>query len=76
LQLAQPGLRVYQESTERGQIATLQGMPTMRRNEFGFVLNEQGEPMAVVHQVDRSSVLMQQFQQQFPIVPEHERNRK
>jgi len=73
---AHPGLSVYQESTERGLIATVQSMPTLRRNEYGFVVNDVGDTVAIVHQVDRSAHLIRQFEQQFPIIPEHERRQK
>ena len=67
---------VHQVSNERGQIATVQSLPTLHRNEYGVVLNEAGEPVSVVHQIDRSKLLLAQLDRQYPLIPEGERNRK
>ena len=67
---------IHQISNERGQIATVQSLPTLRRNEFGYVINEAGETVSVVHQIDRSKLLLAQLDRQYPIIPEGERNRK
>ncbi len=76
LESASPGLTVYRESNEVGLIATVQSMPHLRRNEWGYVLNDKEEPVAVVHQVDRSSFLIDMYERQFPIIEEALRDKK
>ena len=67
---------VHQQSNEKGLIATVQSMPTLRRNEWGYVVNEKGDTVSVVHQVDRSKLLLAQYEHQYPIIPPDQRNSK
>ena len=67
---------VHQVSNERGQIATVQSLRTLHRNEYGVVVNEAGEAVSVVHQIDRSKLLLAQLDRQYPLIPEGERDRK
>ena len=63
-------------SNEEGPIATVQSMPFVRRDPVGRVVNEQGAVVAVVHQYDRSEALKRQYDGEFPLPPEAERNLK
>jgi len=45
-------------TNEEGFIATVQSMPTLTRDRAGRVLNAQREPVAAVHQYDRSPPLL------------------
>ena len=67
---------VHRLSNERGLIATVQSMPALRRNEWGYVVNDAGDTVAVVHQVDRSKLLLAQYDLQYPVIPEHQRTGK
>ena len=67
---------VYQQSNEKGLIATVQSMPVLRRNEWGYVVNEKGDTVSIVHQVDRSKLLLAQYEHQYPIIPPEQRNSK
>ena len=67
---------VYPQTNEKGLIATVQSMPTLRRNEWGYVVNEAGETVSVVHQVDRSKLLISQYDMQYPVIPEQQRSSK
>jgi hypothetical protein len=51
-------------------------MPFVRRDPVGRVVNEQGAVVAVVHQYDRSEALKRQYDGEFPLPPEAERNLK
>jgi hypothetical protein len=63
-------------SNEEGPIATVQSMPYVRRDAAGRVVNEVGAVVAVVHQYDRSQALKRQYDGEYPLPPEHERNLK
>ena len=63
-------------SNEEGFIATVQSMPTLKRDYAGRVLNAKGEVVAAVHQYDRSNALKRQYEGEFPVIPEAERGVK
>ena len=63
-------------SNEEGWIATVQGMRSVTRDEWGRVLNQRGEPVAVVHQYDRSPHLTKQFTGEYPLIPQEQRGLK
>lgn len=63
-------------AAEDGPVASVQSFPTLHRDRAGRVLNELEAPYAVVHQYDRSQVLKDQYDRQFPWLGEHELVRK
>ena len=74
--LAEAVSALHLVSNEEGFIATVQSMPSVQRDAAGRVLNAQGAVVAAVHQYDRSPVLKQQYQGEFPLPPEAERGMK
>ena len=52
--LQKKGVDVVLYSLEEGPVATLGYMNVMRKNLWGDIINENNEPYALVHQVDRS----------------------
>lgn len=64
-------------TNEEGWIATVQSMPTLKRDFAGRVLNAKDKPVAVVHQYDRSDALKEQYDREFVwLESEAERNRR
>lgn len=61
---------------EEGPIATVQSMPTLKRDQFGQLLNQNGEVYAVVHQYDRSAALKRQYDKQFVLLSPRERTQR
>ncbi len=68
--------KLHLVSNEEGFIATVQSMPTVSRDAAGRVLNGAGAVVAAVHQYDRSAALKRQYDGEYPMPPEAERNLK
>ena len=69
--------RLHVVTNEEGWIATVQSMPAIQRDLAGRMLNTLQQPVALVHQYDRSDVLKEQYAQQFTwLATEEERRRK
>ena len=52
-------------SNEEGWVGTVQSMNTLTRDRAGRLLNERGVPYAIVHQYDRSKVLLDQLEREY-----------
>ena len=64
-------------TNEEGWIATVQSMPTLQRDFAGRVLNAKQQPVAIVHQYDRSDALKQQYDREYVwLEDESERSRR
>ena len=59
-------------SNEDGFVATVQSMPTLRRDRAGRVVGGGGAPYAVVHQYDRSALLKRQYEGEYVWLAEGE----
>ena len=46
-------------------VGTVQSMNTLTRDRAGRLLNERGVPYAIVHQYDRSKVLLDQLEREY-----------
>ena len=53
-------------SNEDGWVGTVQSMHALTRDRAGRLLNERGQPYALVHQYDRSRVLVEQLEREMP----------
>jgi hypothetical protein len=64
---------VHVESNEEGFVATVQQMNEIRRDRLGRVLNAGGSGVAaLVHQFDRSPLLVDQFKKEYTFLEEYE----
>lgn len=72
--LGAPPIRLV--SNEEGWVATVQSMPTVKRDKGGRVLNDLGKAVAVVHQWDRSNALKEQYAREYTWLDDGELNRK
>ena len=52
-------------SNEDGWVGTVQSMHALPRDRAGRLLNARGQPYALVHQYDRSKVLLDQLEREF-----------
>lgn len=66
--------KLHRVSNESGElVASVQSMTTVHRNAYGQVVNQQGKPVAVVHQYDRSNDLVDQYAKEYPWIPPNKR---
>jgi hypothetical protein len=71
-----PNVTIHHVSHESGFVATLHYARSLKRNQFGLVVNENGTIYSVVHQWNRSKQLIAQYENEYPIISKDDQEKK